>query len=159
MKIHFEKLCSGDSCGTRPKYEHWFVNEDKYFDDARQYCQETYQGDIIQYDPRLLNKEGRKELADYLGLVGETLLKLGFTFDSFLGNWKRVGDGQEVDIDIGFDYGYPEINNHLYWIFDPAQPDYHHILTNYEDYPYEFICERQLWKLLGWSFPARLFAG
>ena len=42
------------------EYQHWFVNDFKSFDDARQYCLETYQGDLIQYDPRVYTLEGRQ---------------------------------------------------------------------------------------------------
>ena len=44
------------------EYGLWFVNENMFHDDARQYCEETYQGDIIQYDPRLLTKDGRRSV-------------------------------------------------------------------------------------------------
>jgi len=145
MKIHFENLYPGDSV---PQYGLWFVNENMFHDDARQYCEETYQGDIIQYDPRLLTKDGRSELLEVLGInvtsVGDTYtyIKIGIMYDPTLGTIKRVGDGQEVALE-GWLYGGPEgPGEYLEWYFDPTDVEYHNYVDNYDDHAYPFVCER-----------------
>jgi len=147
MKIHFEKLCSGDSC---EKYQHWFVKEDKYFDDARQYCRETYQGDIIQYDPRLFTMQGRSELLEIIGItaavVGSTYanFKIGIMYDASSGTWKRVGDGQDVILE-GWHSGAPDDSgDYLYaeWFFNVDSAYWHNYVDNFSDYSEPFICER-----------------
>lgn len=149
MKIHFEKLCSGDSCET--KYQHWFVNQDEYFDDARQYCRDTHQGDIIQYDPKLLTMEGRSELMESLGItadfIGSTYanIKIGIQYDASSGTWKRVGNGEDVILQ-GWYSGAPRDLDLVYieWFFNSENDDYHNYVYNFTDWSEPFICERAI---------------
>ena len=104
-----------------------------------------------------------RELEDSLGVLNETPLQLGITFDSSSGSWKRAGDGQEVELDEVLEiYDTPSARPYVYWIYDPAGigtyvTDGHNKLVNNLGYSFQFICEREVWKLLGWSFPAQTF--
>ena len=71
-------------------------------------------------------------------------MRVGITYDSSSFSWKRVGDGQEVDLVIDIDYGTPDSYNLIYWISDPLDTENPIKLNNYEDYGNAFICEREL---------------
>ena len=90
-----------------------------------------------------------RELEDILDIVGDFPLKLGITFDSSSGSWKRAGDGQEVEIEVVEIYDTPSALPYVFWIYDPAgtgtyEVDSHNKLVNNDDYWFPFICEREL---------------
>merc|ERR1712142_1218984 len=117
-KIHFVKLCSGDSCEPKPSLPKFEVVAQKmYTAVARSYCQNKG-GDLIQKDPRLYSKAGRIELSDELKLPFGNY-HTGIRRDETDKNiWKRLGDGVQVNVDGWHPNSYPRQNSgyvYMYW--------------------------------------------
>merc|ERR1719466_276319 len=81
------------------EYRHIIVLEQLPWAEARAHCMNELQGDLIQYDNRILTIEGRRELQEILGIEAGPWFHTGIRRDpDDITTWRRAGDGKAVEL-------------------------------------------------------------
>jgi len=122
------------------KFRFEVVKQEMKWEAARSYCQKK-SGDLVQHDPRLLTRSGRKQIyEEMVNVPVNNHYHTGIRRDEKNGNvWRRSSDGVEVSVD-GWFPGHPLDNGFLSWnLYDTDTS--RNTIVNFPDWLRYFICE------------------